>query len=251
MFEYRRNPVARDVRARTLAVACIAGGLLVTLTASAQAQFLSWLGFPPAYTEPQYAAISPAEIYHIVATHGYRVSGAPQRSGRTYLVDVVDSRGRTFHLVVDAYQGDILQRFATNPPRPPAAIPEPQSQANLYPQYPTYPDAAAPPPVTPSVGHKITKDTHRGTSKKTRTAARENGIATPTEPARPVHPARSEVPALQPAADGVVPQPAAKAEPTTAAVTPVPSAPSVAPNPPQPKTDGPGYANGVPINPLD
>ena len=37
--------------------------------------------------------------------------------------------------------------------------------------------------------------------------------------------------------------------PVTAAVAPAP--PASAPKPAPPKTDGPGYANGVPINPLD
>ena len=92
--------------------------------------------------------IPPGEIYRIVADHGYQVTGGLQRNGRVYLVNVVDRWGRALRLVVDAYQGDILQRFATAPPRPAASIPQPQSQANLYPQYPSYPaypDAAPPP----------------------------------------------------------------------------------------------------------
>ena len=135
-------------RARTLAAAGIAGGLLVTLAGSAQAQFFGWWGSPPAYGVPENAVIPPGEIYRIVAARGYQVTGGLQRNGRVYLVDAVDQWGRALRLVVDAYQGDILQRFATAPPRPAASIPQPQSHADLYPQYssyPAYPDAAPPP----------------------------------------------------------------------------------------------------------
>jgi hypothetical protein len=242
MFDYRVIFVARRGRARTLAAAGIAAGLLVALMAPAQAQFLSWLGFPPANGVPENAAIPPANIYRIVAAHGYRVSGELQRNGGTYLVDAVDQRGRALRLVVDAYQGDILQRFATTPPRPPASIPQPQSQANLYPQYqsyPAYPDAAPPSQVTPGSGRKTTDDARRSQVKKTQTAARETGTPTP-ESARPGRTRNSA------RTDPEQPQPAVKAEPATAAVTPAPHPPASVP-----KTDGPGYANGVPINPLD
>jgi hypothetical protein len=45
-------------------------------------------------------------------------------------------------------------------------------------------------------------------------------------------------------------QPVAKVEPVTAA-TPAPTPPASSLKPAPPKIDGPGYANGVPINPLD
>ena len=119
--------------------------------------------------------------------------------------------------------------------------------------------------MIPGIGHKTSDDARRSHVKKTQTAARETGTPA-AEPARSGHTrntARTEASAAaaggrcrraaagrkgrtgdrcRPAAA------AAKAEPATAAVTPPPPASSPKP---APKTDGPGYANGVPINPLD
>jgi len=286
MFDYRVIFAARWGQARTLAVAGIAAGLLVTLAGSAQAQFFGWWGSPTADGVPGNAMIPPGEIYRIVAARGYQVTGGLQRNGRVYLVEAIDQWGRALRLVVDAYEGDILQRFATTPPRPAASIPQPQSQANLYPQYssyPAYPDAAPPPAaaaapyVIPGIGHKTSGDARRSHVKKTQTAARETGTPA-AEPARSGHRVRAEAVAPRaghtarieavpprPAADVVAPQPAAKpepakavaqpaakAEPVTAAVAPAAAPPPASsPKPARPKTDGPGYANGVPINPLD
>jgi hypothetical protein len=274
MFDYRVIFTARGGRARALAALGIAGGLLVSLAGSAEAQFFGW-SLPPAYGVPESAMIAPGEIYRMVADHGYRIRDRLQRNGRVYLIDVVDRRGRALRLIIDAYQGDILQRFATAPPRPVASIPQPQSSADLYPQYsayPAYPDAAPPPAaavqteVAPEIGHKTKTEARRSHAKKTRTATRETGSAT-AEPARS-GPARqavhTEAVPPRPAADTVAPQPAARGGPATAATPPQPAvqkpepvtaaitpAPASAPKQAPPKTTGPGYANGVPINPLD
>jgi hypothetical protein len=274
MFDYRVIFAARG-RAGVLAAAGIAGGLLVTLAGSAEAQFFGWWGSPPAYGVPENAMIRPGEIYRIVADRGYQVTGGLQRNGRVYIVDAIDQWGRACRLVVDAYEGDILQRFATTPPRPPASIPQPQSQANLYPQYssyPAYPNAAPPPAaaaaphVIPGIGHKTSDDARRSHVKKTQTAAGETGTPAvePARPGRSRSTARTEAVPPRPAADVVAPRPAAKVEPATAAAPPQPAAkpepataavtpapPASSPKPARPNTDGPGYANGVPINPLD
>ena len=284
-----------------LAAAGMAGGLLVASSGTADAQFFGWWNNPTTYGAPANAMISPAQIYRLVAARGYQVTGGLRSDGRVYTVDVVDRWGRPLRLVVDAYEGDILQRFATRPPRPAALIPQQPQIGELFAPppaaseaYPPYPNSAVPArPAArqqtkiPGLGHPA--EAHRKPVKKTQTATRENGapqplpgtaqpgpashadtVASPvghtarTE-AEPQPPADSIVPkaavTIAPAKDAVVPPPA-KADKVTAAVAPqspvqaTPRAPVVAPapavtKPARGKTDGPGYANGVPINPLD
>lgn len=296
MFDYRVISFGPATRRRVFAVG-IAGGLLVTLAGSAQAQFFGWWGTPPAYGVPENAMISPNEIYRLVAGHGYQISGRLERNGRVYMIDVIDPRGRAMRLVIDAYEGDILQRFATAPPRPMASIPQPEQQsraeldpqysepsASGYPRYPTDRNSLPPaatnqePQVIPGIGHAAGDRTHRSRATKTQTAAREAGGT--GEPARPRRPARAEAappqPRGTPGSEAALPQPAAKIAPaigpaasqppakpeketataeSSAKSDPVPAAaapPAPAPaKPAHQKADGPGYANGVPINPLD
>ena len=258
MFDCRLILVAGRRRARAFAAMGIAGSLLVTLSGSAEAQFFGWFTPPPPpySSRPQRAMISPGDIYRIVADHGYRVRGRLKRNGRVYLADVVDQSGRRLRLVIDAYEGNIVQRFATAPPRPVASIPQriatdlyPQYSAYpAYPGYPSYPDGA-PPPAAAAQPRVVPRDAGRSHVRKKQMAARE------TTPRRVGHPARPETVAPRPAAQvepataAAPAKAAAKVEPVTAAVTPAP--PASSPKPAPPKTNGPGYANGVPINPLD
>lgn len=261
MFDYRVIFVAWGTRAGRLAALGIAAGLLVSIPGSAQAQFFGWLN-PPTAGPSRSAMIPPKQIYRRLAGRGYRIRGRLHRNGRVYLADVIDRWGRAMRLVIDAYHGNILQRFATAPPRP--AVSSPQARADLYsrypaypgypqyPGYPAYPYVARPPAAgshsrsrsIPRVRHGTTSEKHRSHTRKTRTATRETGApAVRSSPsahqvravARPsVHSARSEA--------------AVKAGPTTVS-TSRPAAASRKSAPP--KTEGPGYANGVPINPLD
>ena len=49
--------------------------------------------------------------------------GPLRRNGRVYIAEVEDRRGRSFRLVLDARNGEILERFARGgPPRPPGGM---------------------------------------------------------------------------------------------------------------------------------
>jgi hypothetical protein len=309
MFDCRVIVFAR----RMLAAATIAGGLLLTLGGSAQAQFFDWWGNPAAASSPQNAMIAPAKIYSIVAWRGYRISGRLQLNGRNYSIDVIDSWNRPLRLVIDAYQGNILQAFILTPTRPVTPVPQRvQSRAGQHPSHRVSAHqlaaASGKSHVVGGVGYKAKHASRRRPVTTTKIATREP-TATTAKPSRSHHvlrarliaarphpvsgtaaavpPTRSKVgpaaaasksarvrhsvraaaiaprtrpttgaaaatPApftkVVPATDGPKPLPVADPEPAPAAASgarpPAPSANS-------PKIDGPGFANGVPINPLD
>jgi hypothetical protein len=264
-----------------LAAAGMAGSFLLASGGTAEAQFFGWWNQPtaPAYGGPV-AAIPPGEIYRIVASRGYQVTGGLRSNGRVYMVDVIDRWGRPLRLVVDAYDGDIVQSFATRVPRPAAPIPQPQPLLGelfapqapaAYPPYPGTAPAAREQTKVPGLGQPAQVE-RRKPARKTQTATRETGSATTgAVPMKsPVHadvpttsrPATTRTEAEPSPAESVVPKaPAVGTPPKTDKVTATaapnansPAATVAKPVPapkPAPAKGGPGYANGVPINPLD
>jgi hypothetical protein len=261
---------------KALAAAGIAGGLFVGLGGAADAQGFGWFNSPANYGAPAVAMISPAQIYRIIAANGYRITGGLRNNGHVYVADVTDRWGQPLRLVVDAYEGNIVQRFATAPPRPPAPVPQSHSflgelfQPPRPESYPSYPEAsltppsapmAGPPVIAPQVGRAPKSDARQKKAvHKTQTASRETGNPTRARTVRseaePPRPASLVMPKSSP---GPAPAAAAKHENVTAAASAKEAPAAVAPEPqpaapvkPAPsKKDGPGYANGVPINPLD
>jgi hypothetical protein len=78
--------------------------LALAATVPARAQFF----FPPAPW-----SMSSEDIAQTLRDRGYHLLVPPYRNGNVYVVDAVDARGIQERLVVDAYQGTIVQRFRT------------------------------------------------------------------------------------------------------------------------------------------
>ena len=143
---------------------------------------------------------------------GYRVSQL-RMNGNVFLADVTDRAGQPLRLVISAIDAEILQRFAAIAPR----VGGPDGGYSA-PQ----PGFA---PSAPGAGEAAP------------------GMR-PRAPASRARPSPSEATMAPSAPDAPTPAPPA--------ITAAPAAPlrSSAPAP-IPPTVGPGYANGVPINPLD
>jgi hypothetical protein len=195
---------------------------------SAQAQpFFGYFGYRT-YEVP--STLPPEAVYRQLVRVGYQPLGRIQRNGRVFIADVIDPRRRQLRLVIDSSDGTILERymiaaraatsdeFGVSAPlrqpdvRPPARRkPEPRTASRIAPPDNGADRNRAVPPVT---GPEV--------------------IPAPIPQAAPVRPDR-----------------ATRSEPSVAEVpaTPAPrreQAPAAAP-----RGEGPGYANGVPINPLE
>lgn len=279
MFTCARLPAlrARRLVSRTsgAALAALAGSLsLVATSLPANAQLFRLFGGERTYVEEPSPAIPAPEIYRRLLNRGYQLNSAMQRNGGVYLADVIDPAGRQQRLVIDAYRGRILQIFAYGPPRPSGLVPDGAERppVGAGPSYasrePVAPPSALPgqdprdPRVIPGIGPQRNVEQPARVKRKTKTASRESTPkgAPATKPSA-VSPSEATAP---PAA---APQPGAPVEaaspppsvPSKAAIAP--SAPAAAPAeaparaataPAKPEGGNkPGYANGVPINPLD
>ena len=80
-------------------------------------QYLPAPVYPSEYPGYQYApasrarALNPAQIRGILGEQGLRLSGAPTRNRDVYVADVRDSRGNQRRLIIDGYNGQLLQSF--------------------------------------------------------------------------------------------------------------------------------------------
>jgi hypothetical protein len=166
--------------------------------------------------------MTPEAVGQRLARAGFR-SLQIRQNGNVYLVDANDKGGRPLRLVVDGKDGAILQRFALAAPRagaqdggvaPPAPGFAPQQGAPAE----GAPNGARPRPQTPAASRSKPAASEA-------TAAPSPGAQDPSEPA---------------------------AQPPLAAAARATPAPAPMPSPaPAPVLVGPGFANGVPINPLD
>ncbi len=184
---------------------------LIVGAAPARAQFFGSWGF--GRTQPP-AQLTPQDIVQRLSRAGFRVLQL-RVNGSVFLADVTDRAGQPLRLVVNAVDGAILQRFATIAPRisgPEGGAPAPQPG---FAPAPPGSGEAAPSGMRP-----------RPPVSRAKPSPSEATMAPPPIPSSAV--------ASPP---GVTAAPVAAASPPT----PVPIQPMV----------GPGFANGVPINPLD
>ncbi len=198
----------------------------LTLPAPAHAQFFNW-GVQPQPYEAQ--VTMPVEvIYQRIARQGYRVVRPLERNGRVLIADVIDRRGREVHLVIDARDGGILQSFAnTGRPQlsPPGLIPGARTPARQARE----PSRAKPARQTTASSPDPKEHSAQPDKKPSRLPSQMPSVPGQAEKAAPANPVANSVasPVEKPVA------------PTAKAV--------------EPAINGkkPGFANGVPINPLD
>jgi hypothetical protein len=112
-------------RAKGAAALVLTAALLGTSSLPAKAQFFNFWG-GRSYTRPSYPneALPPVAIFDILSRQGYRFVSTIQRRGQVYLADVVNPDGARAHVVIDSFDGTVLQSFAAAP-LPRAYIPEP------------------------------------------------------------------------------------------------------------------------------
>jgi hypothetical protein len=231
-----------------------------TASVPAQAQWGGWFGRGGYAEQP---AMPPGVLYRQLARQGYRATTAAQRRGDVVIVDVEDRYGQPMRLIVDAMDGSILQRFATGQPATASvygynADPRPAYRASPETLPPRRADLTPPGSFEPAPLRRAEPAPERQHVPKPKVASRPSSTHPRALP-NPLTP--SEPPAEAPrepsvAAMPVEPAPKAKSAPTVrpAAVTAAPT-PTEATPPPKTKTaparSKPGYANGVPINPLE
>jgi hypothetical protein len=102
------HPSTGRFRSRYRSVA-LAGLLLLAPISAAEAQFSRLFGW----------SMPAAEVYHIIAAQGFRVTAPVYRNGRVFVADVVDPRGVHQRLIIDAFNGEILQAYRSGPIRAP------------------------------------------------------------------------------------------------------------------------------------
>ena len=195
--------------------------------APAQAQFFAGWGSQRFQIED---GLSPGEIRASLADQGYRLLGPLRRNGRVLLADVTDRRGRSLRLIVDPFEGEILQRFLKAEPRSARNVPE---VAAVDPDDVDPPDARAAKPRPHTIGKPAPKVAVRSLPEKPRMVMPRQTPPAATRPA----PA-PETRAQAPAASGP-----SREAPAIATTPPVETAPA--------PRSGPGFVDGVPNAPLD
>ncbi len=225
--------LARTVGALGLlaAVCCV--------TSPARAQLFGWWGYQPFEIS---SPLAQGEIRRNLAQQGYRLVAPMQRNGRVLVADVTDGRGRALRLIVDRYDGRVVQRFINASSRGDDITTRPLRER---------------------------QQASRDDNEDVTPATQPNKYVAPQKPrptvqARPKRQTAATAPArTPPRAEPTDAATAAPREPSVAASPSAAVAPSVAaaPSPPvqtakpaSPAKSGPakpGYVEGVPINPLD
>lgn len=112
-------------RSSLAGLAVLSAGLLAGGSAQAQVYgfFDTWHSRwgaseapPPVVRET--APLRRADINAMLGNRGYEVQRPIERNGDVFIADTIDPRGRTLRVVVDAYDGTILERFPGALPRP-------------------------------------------------------------------------------------------------------------------------------------
>ena len=274
--------------ARSVALASVLLGTALVGAQPAQAQLFGWLGGGGRTFDADAApSVPPGEIMRRLAGRGMRFNSALQRNGGVYLADVTDARGRQMRLVIDAYRGKVLQAFAYGPPRPAGFVPEsrgfapsPVYPGESYASRETYPPAGPgymqqQRPVEPRVQDTPTREprsTRASRARAAREAARDSARSAspvnsvdpaPASKVTPPAPSEATVNPIEPRATPRAAEPAkasaAIAQPALVSDAPQPAVPPVAATPrapsaataPASQDNKAGFANGVPINPLD
>ena len=226
---------AKQLASFIASLLALTAGTLVLAGTMAQAQFFQpqWRG--PVIVDQDGMVpelIGSREIRRILFRYGYRVRGRLRRNGRVYVANTRDRRGRSWRIVVDGLDGDILERFAGVVPRPPRNVGRRQTRRNVVPEG----SAAGPRELVPRIKANRKKSRKATASKlrrkKQRTARRPSRAVTsrplaplvrPAKIARKPIKARSVKPAVANAAPPMIPQgPKVRPEPRVAATPAVP-----------------------------
>jgi hypothetical protein len=169
----------RPIVARVLSLCAL--GLLAHVLAPmpAQAQLFGlWQpAYPPLVMRPRAPMahamgpthpMPPAEVAHMLRNYGFRALGRIEPRGDAYQVAALDRAGVPVTIVLDAYDGDILDVFARRSVNAPVA-----PQPGLAGSHPKDPRSAVPlPPVRPVIA----------------TLAPAPAINPPNAPAAPIYP---------------------------------------------------------------
>jgi hypothetical protein len=217
-----------------------------SLTGAGRAEAQPFFGFfgYRSYDVPE--TLSPELIYRQLQRTGYQPIGRIQRNGRVFLADVLDPRRRQLRLVIDRYDGSILERYVIA-----ARAPVPLDERPLTRPLAPMADPNLPPPrLLPAPGAPTARTEPETAPRgaRPRTVSRQ-----PSQDAAPQRNRATATPAPSPevAPQGDATEAARNEAPEAPAPAPARSSKAAAPKGPAPKGEGPGYANGVPINPLD
>ena len=236
---YAKTPMTelflqRTSRLIAIGVFSLSAGLAAATPAQAQL-----FGIFRTFQTP--STLSPEMVYRQLVQAGYQPIGRIQRNGQVFVASVYDSRRRQLRLVIDSVQGRILERYvvAARQAEEPATA-SPALPPRTVPAQPAEPKTRAEPrtPAKP----KLTRQ------EPEKVAPARNPVAAPAITSTP-----SSAPAVESTATVRPPalQAPVAAAPAAAAPAPAPTRIAPARTEPPPRADGPGYANGVPINPLD
>ena len=242
------NVSSRFVRRPTLGACAIAAGLALFSASAAQAQLFNFLFGD---------GLRSSQVERMLEIRGMQPLGPISRNGRVYVADVALSGGRSERLIIDAYDGRILERYRLGPryygdlaaPRPPSDIgaevaERPAANAGwpivipfLGESVARGGDDSAPSFVSTPRGDDVDA---KGKAKGQTKQHKKIDLTSPGQPSSPpadAKPATSEVSAGASPAPDVKPAPA----PTTPAAVVAPA----------PKPAGKPAINDVPVAPLD
>jgi hypothetical protein len=251
-----RKPFEIALRRSPLPALALAAALTAFSAPAAHAEFFSFFFGGD-------DAMRGEDVVSMLQDRGLELMGPIHRNGRVYIVDVRTPRGAPQRLILDAYDGHVLQRFRLGPPRYEASLARQPSDLG-----PGYLEQSAP-PVVETYGEQMSRgedaDTPNGYPRspaedgiraKSKNAAKHKKIdLTPTQPASNA-PAKSTTPdAAAPAQAAPAPAPkVVEAKPAVAVTAPAAAPAPVAPAPAPaaaPKTPGKPAINDVPVDPLD
>lgn len=190
---------------------------------------------------PSAGGLSAKQVRSRLGSQGYRVAGQVKRNRGVYVADVRTPSGERQRVIVDAYYGQIVQRFPGafgEPPRPPGRIPGRNYAAR--PADPEIDTDVLRPDAGPTVIPSITSPEAPARRKQTKQKQKKKPAKTiaakpPVEPA----PAPTAIPPVVKAPPTTAPsaaeqqsrQPAPFAEPPAPATTAVPPPAVVVPPP--------------------
>lgn len=196
----RRAAIAGVAGAAIAAVSLLAG---FSAPAQAQVYFRGWNERFVLYDDyPEF--VGRREVRAILAEQGYRLRGRLRRNGRVYVADVSDRRGQSFRVIVDAIEGEIVQRFRSRqPPRPPSSI------GRRYSNVDRTGDPAAngsqadgPRDLTPRLRSRSSKSANKqspsGKNRVTRKPSRKSDKVIARRPLPPLEPAKPAAPPIVP-----------------------------------------------------
>jgi len=231
---------------RRIALAALAA---VFMASAAQAQWLP-------------GAAPPQEIAERLRANGYYLVGPLMRRDTVYLANVEGGNGGRQRLVIDAWSGEILQRFVARPrggyvvqggefDGPPPLGPPPKQDFLAQPGY-AYGQPQEEQTPSPRSRHSHSRTKQRATTELSKRA--EPGRSQPTTASPPTaapaeaakEPGKPETPAAAPA-----PPPAAPATAESQKSAPPPTSPAAAAAAPAAKQDGKSKPNDVPVNTLE